>query len=83
MNRYQSILVGLTTKTLQELRALTDRSEAFGKGYWYADNGKLWVQIEGETFEFTFESKDEESEAICLLLNNLRFMLPTFAEEVR
>lgn len=76
MNRFQSIVDGITATTLEDLTRLKTQAT---HGYWYiGDDGMLHVQVNEEDYTFTFERGDPDSEMIVLLLNNIHHMLSSF-----
>lgn len=65
-NRYASILEGAVGSSLDELCELD-----VVRGHWHIKDGKLFVEVGGQDFEFEFEKGDQTSEAIVLMLNML------------
>lgn len=70
MNRFQSIIDNIAAGTLDEARELY---KSVSGGFWFVRKGKLLVRFpkSDEEFEFEFDAKDPDTQALLLLMNNL------------
>lgn len=75
-NRFQSIVDGISERTLKELAELYPKLTT--GAHWYIRDGKLCAQIMNDDAEFVFEHGDPDSEAFLLLLNHLPGIIQSF-----
>lgn len=70
MNRFQSIVDNLAASALLEARELYKQTSG---GFWFVRKGKLMIRFpkSDEEFEFEFDAKDPDTQAVLLILNHL------------